>query len=123
MTPKRKLKDPKLVKAKIDGYLLDNKTPTLSGLMLALGVRTLNTLYRYMDEDKAIGKLISEAYLKIVDYHEKRLFDKGCVGSIFYLKSVRRFGFNFREYDNADQVKDNVLNIRIIEDKDVNQSK
>jgi hypothetical protein len=104
----------------VDSYIANNPdTPTISGLILHLGFRSLDTLWKYMDKEDDIGDILTSAYLYIVNKHESKLFDKACVGSIFWLKSIRKCGFTFNKTEdtvNPHNV-DNRLLIEVVSDK------
>lgn len=118
------LTDASSVKSIVDEYIKQDK-PTLSGLVLKLGLKTLNSLWLYMDEDSEIGDLLTDAYLHIINVHETRLFDKVCVGSLFWLKTVRRLGFRFNEYAGEPVAGngDHKLVIEVVDRNAPNQTK
>jgi len=98
MAARRKLTDVDKVRKVVDAFI-KNPYPTASGLVIALGIKHLATLHKYMDEESEIGDLLCRAYLHIVYSHEIRMFDSKATPSIYYLKTLRKLGFNFRDTD------------------------
>lgn len=89
MARPRKLDDVKAVGEIIAAYKANPK-PTLSGLARALKIHP-DTLYRNMDREDDIGDLLMDAYLYMVEMHEEKLYEKGAVGSIFWLKCLKKY--------------------------------
>lgn len=71
----------------IDEYFDSNPdNPTQSGLALHLGFSSRKSLYNYKDREQFLHT-IKKAFLRIDCQHEKRLYEHGNTGSIFYLKN------------------------------------
>ena len=115
----KKLRDPELVRVVVERFILDEK-PTISGLLISLDLKHLTTLHAYMAGKDEIADLITTAYLHIVYSHEVRMYEKSATGSIFYLKTLKKCGFNFRDDltgDNDDKgtnKKSNKLTIEVV---------
>lgn len=83
------------------GYpiILDSKPLTVTGLALALGFTTRQSLLNYQAKSKKYQEIIERAKLKIENYAEMRLYDKdGSNGAKFNLQN------NFKHWD-ADKAK------------------
>ena len=83
------------------GYpiILDAKPLTITGLALALGFTTRQSLLNYQAKSKKFQEIIEKAKLQIENYAEMRLYDKdGSNGAKFNLQN------NFRHWD-ADKGK------------------
>ena len=99
MAARRKLTDATKVKEVIDKFIVNPK-PTLAGLLIDLDIKHLTTLHKYMSEDTEIGDLLCRAYIHIVYSHEVRMFDNKATPSIYYLKTLRKLGFDFTDRAN-----------------------
>lgn len=119
----RKLNNVSEVRKVVDEYKTDTK-PTLAGLMRLLGVRHYSTLANYIKGDNEIGDLLKDAYLHLVECHEKRLWDKGsATSSIFYLKTIRQLGLRFRDFDDeSKETKPANIRFEIVSKDDKNES-
>lgn len=64
------------------------KPPTIAGLALALGAHRA-TLQRYIagDEADVFCDILKMAKLRVEEFHEARLANSSCSGSIFWLKA------------------------------------
>lgn len=83
------------------GYpiILDSKPLTVTGLALALGFTTRQSLLNYQSRSKRYQEIIERAKLQIENYAEMRLYDKdGSNGAKFNLQN------NFKHWD-ADKAK------------------
>lgn len=122
MSRKPSLSDVKTTRAAVDEFKED-KTPTLAGLMRLLKLKSIHTLYSYLDKDTDIGDIMKEAYLHIIEMHEKKLYGSSAAGSIFALKNYRKLGFEYR--DNHEEIAAKTkfefsYNIVDVKDKDAN---
>lgn len=84
------------------GYpiILDQKPLTVTGLALALGFNSRQTLLNYQHRTKRFQEILERAKLQIENYAEMRLYDKdGANGAKFNLQN------NFRHWD-ADKARD-----------------
>ncbi len=71
----------------IDEYFADNpESPTQTGLALALGFESRQSLFDYKEKDE-FSYTIKKAFARIDEKHEQRLYDSSNSGSIFYLKN------------------------------------
>jgi hypothetical protein len=114
MRPKL-LNDLEKISAIVCEYKKDPR-PTIAGLCRRLEVCP-DTLYSKMKDEDEIADKLMEAYTHLVETHEARLHDKSCVGSIFYLKTLKRFGYEFKENSVVDNsVKDHNITITIVPD-------
>jgi hypothetical protein len=112
------------IKPKIDAFLKLDK-PTRAGLIRMLGCcqMTLHRASERLDGDNEeaseVALLLRNALIYIAEKHEERLYDKGCVGSIFYLKSLSKY-LDYREYSEEDQndKQDMKLTIEVINDRE-----
>lgn len=78
---------------------VDSRPLTVTGLALALGFTTRQSLLNYQAKSKKYQEIIERAKLKIENYAEMRLYDKdGANGAKFNLQN------NFRHWD-ADKAK------------------
>ncbi len=84
------------------GYpvIIDRKPLTVTGLALALGFTTRQSLLNYQHRSKSFQEIIERAKLRIENYAEMRLYDKdGSNGAKFNLQN------NFKHW-NADKEND-----------------
>lgn len=81
----------------------DKKPPTFGNLFVAIGLKSFEAFYNNMARNDRVGEILTYAYLKLESIHEARLFDRYCTGSIFWLKSLRKNGFDvFSEQKSID---------------------
>jgi len=118
---RKALTDIKAVKTAITTFI-DDKTPTMAGLLRVLGIQSKHTLYNYIDEESEIGDYVRDAYLHIIECHEKRLFASSANGSMWALKQFRKLGFDYS--DNPDNNthpvnNDRKITLEIINDRDI----
>jgi hypothetical protein len=64
-----------------------DKKPTIVGLALDLGFHCKETLYQYA-KNPVFTDLIKEGMAVVEEAHELRMYEQGCVGSIFVLKNM-----------------------------------
>jgi len=93
--------------------------PTFVGLCRALNVCP-STLYRAMDRDGEIADALKDAWTWIIYCWERQLWKSKNVSAIFYLKTIRRFDYQWRdtpppEQDNPPIDTNNVDNKLTIE--------
>jgi hypothetical protein len=91
--------------------------PTLVGLCRMLKV-TPPTLYSRMDEEDEIADKLMEAWFHLVESHEKALWSKVFIPHLFYLKTIKRFGFSYKDWESDKDLlpgtKDNTLKIEVV---------
>jgi len=114
----------KIVEPIVKEFITKDK-PTKAGLLRQLKC-CQDTLYRAIDridhqdpEQREVAKLLREALLYITEKHEERLYDKQCVGSIFYLKAVCKM-VDYRERHEEPKTDDKKITLEII-DKNENK--
>ena len=78
---------PEEISEKIDEYFQQiKKKPTITGLALFLGFASRQTIHDYK-KDARFSYILKRAVLLIEQYHEERLSEHSCTGSIFFLKN------------------------------------
>lgn len=83
--------------------IVDEKPPTITGLALALGFNSRQSLINYEDKEEFLDT-ITRAKAKVEQYTEERLFDKdGANGAKFSLAN------NFKGWKEKQQIDTNVL--------------
>lgn len=83
--------------------IVDEKPPTITGLALALGFNSRQSLINYEDKEEFVDT-ITRAKAKVEQYTEERLFDKdGANGAKFSLAN------NFKGWKEKQQIDTNVL--------------
>lgn len=115
MARPRILKDLQFVKDVCLEYKKDLK-PTLAGLCRRLNVIPM-TLYSSMAVGDDISDELEDAYTYLIEAHEAQLWEKSPIPHIFYLKCIKRFGYQWKEQDNivsTDGNKDHKLIIEVI---------
>jgi hypothetical protein len=71
-----------------DGLPIGDKTPTTSGLALALGYCDRQSLYDQKDRSHEFSCVIKKAITYIEDFHERNIVEgRQPTGSIFWLKN------------------------------------
>lgn len=93
------------------GYpiIVGKKPLTVTGLALALGFNSRQTLLNYQSRNKKYNEIITKAKLKIENYAEMRLYDKdGSNGAKFNLQN------NFRAWDANKKEEEKGAAINII---------
>jgi hypothetical protein len=123
MARPRVLNDLKKIKSVVAEYKKDPK-PTISGLCIALSCSP-NTLYSAMALGDEISDELEDAYNYLIFAHEKQLWEKTPVAHIFYLKCIKRFGYQWREQsEDISEVNTQTKFIfEIVEKKDNNETK
>lgn len=96
MARPRLVSDPKKVRKIVDEYC-ELEKPTKAKLLMMLGI-TQRTMYTYLSHEDEIAELIQEALLYLTHKHEERLYDRNAAGSIFFLKTLRKF-IDFKEHN------------------------
>lgn len=82
--------------------IIDEKPPTITGLALALGFNSRQSLLNYQDKEEFMDT-ITRAKAKVEQYTEERLFDKdGANGAKFSLAN------NFKGWKEKQQIETNV---------------
>lgn len=82
--------------------VVDEKPPTITGLALALGFNSRQSLLNYQDREEFVDT-ITRAKAKVEQYTEERLFDKdGSNGAKFSLAN------NFKGWKEKQQIDTNV---------------
>ena len=71
----------------IDGYFETETKLTVTGLALALGFESRQSLYDY-EENNDFSYIVKKARLRIENGYEKRLHEQACTGAIFALKNM-----------------------------------
>lgn len=66
----------------------EQETPTLSGLALALGFESRQSMYDYEKKGDAFSYTIKRARLQVECIYEKRLYSNSPAGAIFALKNL-----------------------------------
>lgn len=112
----RSLQDVEKIKKIVDEYITLEQ-PTFVGLCRKLGV-CANTVYHAMDRDDDISEELKRAWMYLIDFWEHRLCEKNYVAAIFYLKTVRKFGFRWNDQPEETLSKPNTLHIEIVDKKD-----
>ncbi len=79
-------KNPEQLNEAIEGYFVENQSPTVSGLAYHLGFESRQSFYDYEKTDK-FSYTIKRARLKIESHYESRLQGSNPAGSIFWLKN------------------------------------
>ena len=83
--------------------IVDEKPPTITGLALALGFNSRQSLINYEDKEEFLDT-ITRAKARVEQYTEERLFDKdGANGAKFSLAN------NFKGWKEKQQIDTNVL--------------
>lgn len=95
MGRKCKLNDLEQIKSVVLEYKKDTK-PSLVDLCDKLKV-TPPTFYAAMEKDDEIAECLIEAWNHLVKCWEKKLWESSPTAAIFYLKTIRRFGFEWRD--------------------------
>lgn len=94
--------DGKPVLYKGNPVVIDVKPPTITGLALALGFNSRQSLLNYQDKEEFMDT-ITRAKAKVEQYTEERLFDKdGANGAKFSLAN------NFKGWKEKQQIETNV---------------
>lgn len=70
-----------------DGNIIDFGTPTITGLALALGFASRQSIYDYKEKEE-FAYTIKKALLRVENGYEKRLSHNGATGAIFALKNM-----------------------------------
>ena len=113
-----KLNDLEKVKSVINEYKKDDK-PTFVGLCRMLGVMP-QALYAAMDRDDDIADAIKDGWTWLIYCWEKRLYSSQPTPAMFYLKTIRRFDFLWRDtpppenITNIPEQTDNKLIIEVV---------
>lgn len=86
--------------------------PTVTGLALALGFKTRQSLLNYQARSKAFDDVITVAKSRCEEYAESRLYDRdGANGAKFSLMN------NFKGWrEKPESENDNIIEVRIIDD-------
>ena len=86
--------------------------PTGTGLALALGFKTRQSLLNYQARSKAFDDIITVAKSRCEEYAESRLYDRdGANGAKFSLMN------NFKGWrEKPESENDNIIEVRIIDD-------
>lgn len=63
-----------------------DEIPTMAGLAHALGFESRQSLYAYQEKPE-FCYVVKRLILLVEQYHEKRLVQPSCTGSIFWLKN------------------------------------
>lgn len=86
--------------------------PTVTGLALALGFKTRQSLLDYQGKSAAFNDIITVAKSRCEEYAESRLYDRdGVNGAKFSLTN------NFKGWrDKPESENDNIIEVRIIDD-------
>ena len=86
--------------------------PTVTGLALALGFKTRQSLLNYQARSKAFDDIITVAKSRCEEYAESRLYDRdGANGAKFSLMN------NFKGWrEKPESENDNIIEVRIIDD-------
>jgi len=70
-----------------EGNIIDFGTPTITGLALALGFASRQSIYDYKGKEE-FAYTIKKALLRVENGYEKRLSHNGATGAIFALKNM-----------------------------------
>jgi len=92
--------------------------PTLAGLCRKLKV-SAHTFYNKLDRDDEIGHELRDAYMYLIERHEEGLWGTKPVPHMFYLKTIGKLGFRFKEDDPITEAtpKNVDVNINIVKPK------
>ena len=95
-----------------DPVIVGVHPPTVTGLALALGFKTRQSLLNYQARSKAFDDIITVAKSRCEEYAESRLYDRdGVNGAKFSLMN------NFKGWrEKPESENDNVIEVRIIDD-------
>jgi hypothetical protein len=94
-------------------YKVEPKPPTITGLALAIGFNSRQSLLNYEEKDKDFLDTITRAKARVEAYAESRLFDKdGANGAKFSLAN------NFKAWKEKQEVEvtGNVIKVELTED-------
>lgn len=78
---------PELMQADVDIYFSQEGKKTMTGLALALGFDSRQSLYDYQKRDE-FSYIINKALLRIENQYEENLHGQNVAGSIFVLKNM-----------------------------------
>lgn len=82
--------------------IIGDKPPTVTGLALALGLKSRQALLNYQEREE-FNDAITRAKLVIEEYNERRLYDKdGVNGAKFNLIN------NFKHYSDKQEIAQNI---------------
>jgi len=115
MAGKRKLTNLEEVKSIVKEYK-NNPKPTLVELCQALKIVPL-TLYSYMDRDDEMAEVLIDGWQYLIGCHEKALWEKNPVSHMFYLKTIKRFGYRFNDQESVDLSPPTKVTIEVIDKK------
>lgn len=79
--------DPSLMQADVDIYFSQEGKKTMTGLALALGFDSRQSLYDYQKRP-GFSYIINKALLRIENQYEENLHGQNVAGSIFVLKNM-----------------------------------
>lgn len=103
---------------KIMKEFTEDTRPSIAGLIRKLKLTTYNQFYVYLNMKDEIGEIFKDAYMYLVEFHERRLCDpKSSVNSIFVLKCLKKLGVSYKEYDTdlpEDNGNGNKLTIEVV---------
>lgn len=106
------------IKEIIDKHL-QKTNPTFTELSRLLKIHP-DTLYRNTDREDEIGELLLDAYLYIAQKHEENLYNSGCAGSIFRLKTLKK---HLRFNEEKEVNEDNNINLTFnVVDKKIDEN-
>lgn len=83
---RRFFKTPLSMQKAIDKYFEENTKVTVTGLCLALKLKSRMALINYEGYSEEFYDIIKTAKMRVAEYYEKNLTSASCTGSIFYLK-------------------------------------
>jgi hypothetical protein len=90
-----KLNNLEEIQAVVCEYKKDNQ-PTFVGLCRALNISP-PTLYSSMDKNDDIADALKDAWTWLIYCWERQLWKSKNISAIFYLKTIRRFDFQWRD--------------------------
>lgn len=79
--------NPEELTTEVDKYFADTGKKTMTGLALALGFDSRQSLYDYQKKDE-YSYIINKALLRIENQYEEKLTGNNVAGSIFVLKNM-----------------------------------
>lgn len=79
--------DPSILQADVDIYFASEGKKTMTGLALALGFDSRQSLYDYQKKEE-FSYIINKALLRIECQYEENLHGNNVAGSIFVLKNM-----------------------------------
>lgn len=108
--------NPEELQTEVDKYFTRRRKKTMTGLAIALGFDSRQSLYDYQKREE-FSYIINKALLRIENQYEENLHGNNVAGSIFVLKNM-----GWKDRSEVDHTTDGspispVINIQVVEPK------